>query len=110
MLCTDAKVRRMDPRQPPALYRWMATARQLEVVEQDRAARGEALFFVSSGGHEASAALALHLVPEDSLHVHYRDKALLIARGLSPKALLDTLLCKDQSPARGRQMSPFLQD
>lgn len=106
----DAKVRRMDLRQQLALYRWMATARQLEVVEQDLAARGEAFFFVSSGGHEANAAAALHLTPDDWLHCHYRDKALMIARGLSPKAFLDTLLCKQQGPSAGRQMSPFLQD
>jgi 2-oxoisovalerate dehydrogenase E1 component len=106
----DAKVRRMDPRQQLALYRSMATARQLESVEQDLAARGEAFFFVSSGGHEANAALAMHLLPADWLHCHYRDKALLIARGLSPKAFLDTLLCKQDGPSSGRQMSPFLQD
>lgn len=106
----DAKVRRMDPRQQLALYKAMATARQLEVVEQDLAARGEAFFFVSGGGHEATAALALHLTADDWLHCHYRDKALMLARGLPPKALFDTLLCKAEGPSSGRQMSPFLQD
>lgn len=100
----------MDSRHQLALYRAMAMARQLELVEQDLAARGEAFFFVSSAGHEANAALALHLSASDWLHCHYRDKALLIARGVSPKAFLDTLLCKHDAPARGRQMSPFLHD
>jgi 2-oxoisovalerate dehydrogenase E1 component len=100
----------MDSRQQLALYRSMAAARQLETVEQDLVARGEAFFYVSSAGHEANAALAPHLVTDDWLHCHYRDKALLIARGLSPKAFLDTLLCKEQAPSAGRQMSPFLSD
>jgi 2-oxoisovalerate dehydrogenase E1 component len=100
----------MDSRQQLALYRSMATARQLETVEQDLVARGEAFFYVSSAGHEANAALAPHLVADDWLHCHYRDKALLIARGLSPKAFLDTLLCKQEGPSAGRQMSPFLSD
>ncbi|HTN76734.1 MAG TPA: thiamine pyrophosphate-dependent enzyme [Pirellulaceae bacterium] len=100
----------MDPLQQLALYHAMATARRLETVEHDLSARGEAFFFVSSAGHEANAALALHLVADDHLHCHYRDKALLIARGLSPKAFLDTLLCKHDGPSRGRQMSPFLSD
>src|SRR5687768_9722936 len=99
----DAKVRRMESAQQLALYRAMATAQRLEAVEQDLCARGEAFFYVSSGGHEANAGLALHLTPDDYLHCHYRDKALLIARGLSPKAFLDTLLCKADGPSVGRQ-------
>ncbi len=98
----------MESLQQLALYHAMATARRLELVEQELVARGEAFFYVSSAGHEANAALALHLTPSDWLHCHYRDKALLIARGLSPKAFLDTLLCKQEGPSAGRQMSPFL--
>jgi 2-oxoisovalerate dehydrogenase E1 component len=88
----------------------MFAARRLDARERDLVNRGEAFFYVSSAGHEANAALAAHLTPADWLHCHYRDKALLLARGLPPEALLQTQLCKDAGPSRGRQMSPFVSD
>jgi 2-oxoisovalerate dehydrogenase E1 component len=90
------------------LYRIGRLARQLEEAEQELVKRGEAHFFVSSAGHEAMAALAPALIPSDWLHCHYRDRALLLSRGVSVRAFLDTLLCKDHAPARGRQMMPFM--
>lgn len=92
------------------LYRVGCLARRLEAVEQELVKRGEAHFFVSGAGHESIAALAPALTPSDWLHCHYRDRALLLARGVPVRAFLDTLLCKDSAPARGRQMTPFLHD
>jgi 2-oxoisovalerate dehydrogenase E1 component len=63
------------------LYRWMRTARCVDEMERELVARGEAFFQVSGAGHEASAALAPLLTRDDYLHCHYRDKALLLARG-----------------------------
>lgn len=92
------------------VYRAMVTARAVDQVEQQLTGRGEAFFHVSGAGHEASAALAPHLRPDDWLHCHYRDKALMIARGITPKAFFDALLCKDESHSRGRQMSAHMCD
>lgn len=64
------------------LHRIMVTARGIDRVELDLVRRGLAFFHVSGAGHEAIACLARHLLPADWLHVHYRDKALLVARGL----------------------------
>ena len=65
-----------------ALYSWMRTARRIDEMERELVARGEAFFHVSGAGHEAGAALAAFLVADDYLHCHYRDKALLLARGI----------------------------
>jgi 2-oxoisovalerate dehydrogenase E1 component len=92
------------------LYRVCCLARRLEDMEQELVKRGEAHFYVSGAGHEAVAALAPALSASDWLHCHYRDRALLLARGVSVRAFLDTLLCKDHAPARGRQMTPFMHD
>jgi 2-oxoisovalerate dehydrogenase E1 component len=92
------------------LYRAMVTARAVDRVELELTGRGEAFFHVSGAGHEASAALAPHLHAGDWLHCHYRDKALMIARGITPKAFFDALLCKDESHSRGRQMSAHMCD
>jgi 2-oxoisovalerate dehydrogenase E1 component len=98
----------METTQLLALYRAMFTARKVDDFEQQLTSRGEAFFNVSGAGHESSAALAFHLRDSDWLHCHYRDKALMIARGLNPAEFLDSLLCKDTSQSRGRQMSAFL--
>lgn len=88
----------------------MLTARRIDQVEREITNRGEAFFTVPGTGHEAIAALNLHLTPDDWLHCHYRDRALLIARGVAPKAFFDNLYCKDDSSSRGRQMAGFCSD
>ena len=100
----------MDRKQQQALYRAMFMARRIDELEHEITNRGEAFFHVPGSGHEAIAALALHLNSDDWLHCHYRDKALLIARGVTPRSLFDNLYCKDSSSSRGRQMSGFCSD
>ena len=90
------------------LYRWMYTMRCVDAMERELVARGEAFFHVSGAGHEASAALALHLRPGDYLHGHYRDKALMLAMGLPLREFFDSLLCNAASHSGGRQMSAHL--
>ena len=90
------------------LYRWMRTARRIDEIERELVARGEAFFHVSGAGHEASAALAPLLHPDDYLHCHYRDKALLLARGIPLVEFFDSLLCNAASQSSGRQMSAHL--
>lgn len=86
----------------------MYTARVIDRVEEESTARGEAFFQVSGAGHEGSIALLPHLIPEDYLHCHYRDKALLLGRGLTPRDFFDSLYCKDNSHSLGRQMSAHM--
>ena len=87
------------------LYRHMVLAREVDALEERIVSRGQAAFHVSGAGHEVVAAMAQHLQPVDWLHAHYRDKALMIARGLPLRALFDNLLCSAASVSRGRQMS-----
>jgi len=86
----------------------MRTARTIDETEHELIARGEAFFHVSSSGHEASAALASLLTPDDYLHCHYRDKALLLARGVPITEFFASLLCTGASHSRGRQMSAHI--
>ena len=65
------------------IYRSMLTARCIDDVEAEMTSGGEAFFHVSGAGHEGSAILNLSLIPEDWLHLHYRDKALLLAESAS---------------------------
>ncbi len=94
--------------QATALWQTMVTARWVDRVEMELVNRGEAFFHVGGAGHEASAALAAHLTPADWLHLHYRDKALMLARGIPASEFFHSLLCTAQSHSAGRQMSAHL--
>ena len=67
----------------------------IDELEEQAVRRGEAFFHVSGAGHEGSVAIAPHLIEEDYLHLHYRSKALAIARGLSVRNFFDMLFNKD---------------
>ena len=90
------------------LYRTMVTARVVDRVEVEFVNRGEGFFHVGGAGHEASAVLAPLLTSDDWLHLHYRDKALMIARGIPPEQFFHSLLCTAGSHSAGRQMSAHL--
>ena len=92
------------------LYMNMFSSREIDRIEESYTHRGEAFFHVSGGGHEAGAALAQYLKPEDWLHCHYRDKAMMLARGMAPVMFFHSLFNKDASHSRGRQMNAHMSD
>lgn len=91
-----------------ALYRAMVAARLADRMEMELVNRGEGYFHVGCAGHEAIAALNAWLVPDDWLSLHYRDKALMIARGLPVAEFFHSLICTGHSHSAGRQMSAHL--
>ena len=92
------------------LYTDMYSARTIDRIEESYTRRGEAFFHVSGGGHEASATLARHLHGDDWLHCHYRDKALMLSRGMDSVMFFHSLFNKDASHSRGRQMNAHMSD
>ena len=88
----------------------MAAARRLDELEARYVSNGEAFFHVSGAGHEASCVLASFLNESDWLHLHYRDKAFMLARGLAPEQFFHSLFCNAESHSAGRQMSAHLSD
>jgi 2-oxoisovalerate dehydrogenase E1 component len=114
-LCDRPPGRGADPVRPGRsqlceLYRTMLVARFVDEVEAEMTAAGEANFHVSGAGHEGSAVLQLSLTPADWLHLHYRDKALMLARGVPPVMFFHSALCNAASHSAGRQMSAHLSD
>lgn len=61
-------------------------------------------FQVSGMGHEALGAIALALREDDWLFPYYRDRALMLARGMSNYDLALAYLAKRGSSSGGRQM------
>ena len=88
----------------------MFTARTVDQHEASMIAQGEASFHVSGEGHEGSALLAEFLRPDDYLHLHYRDKALMVGRGMPVAQFFHSLLGTAASHSHGRQMSAHLSD
>lgn len=87
------------------LHRAMFLAREIDRVEQAYVKQGLAHFHVSGAGHESTALVADNLGPQDWLHLHYRDKALLVARGMPVVEFFRGLLATGPSHSAGRQMS-----
>ncbi len=86
----------------------MLTSRSIDRMEMELITRGEAFFHVGAAGHEGVAVLAQHLKASDWLHLHYRDKALMLARGLPIGQFFESLLCTKNSHSAGRQMSAHI--
>lgn len=103
---TDLRV--VDLTRVQELFRLTLTARWVDRVEMELVNRGEGFFHVGGAGHEATATLAAHLLPADWLHLHYRDKALMLARGVPAAQFFHSLLCTAASHSAGRQMSAHL--
>jgi 2-oxoisovalerate dehydrogenase E1 component len=61
-------------------------------------------FHVGGTGHEALGALALHLNEDDWLYPYYRDRALMLARGMDNYSLALAYFAKRGSSSGGRQM------
>ena len=87
------------------LHRAMFLAREIDRVEQAYVKQGLAHFHVSGAGHETTALVADYLGQQDWLHLHYRDKALLLARGMPIAEFFRGLLATGPSHSAGRQMS-----
>jgi len=87
------------------LHRAMFLAREVDRVEQSLIKQGLAHFHVSGAGHESTALIADYLGKQDWLHLHYRDKALMLARGMPLVEFFRGLLATGPSHSAGRQMS-----
>lgn len=66
--------------------------------------QGRGWFQVSGTGHEALAALSMAMEDGDYLFSHYRDRALLLARGMTNYELALAYFGKRNSSSAGRQM------
>ncbi len=86
------------------LYKHMVASRETDIVEFELVNSGEANFLATSKGHEGTVILNPFLIPSDWIHAHYRDKALLMARGVSTKMFFYSALAKAESHSCGRQM------
>lgn len=67
-------------------------------------------FQVSGMGHEALGAVALCLEPKDYIFPYYRDRAIMLARGITNYELALAYFAKRDSSSGGRQMPGHYSD
>ncbi|HVK03758.1 MAG TPA: thiamine pyrophosphate-dependent enzyme [Armatimonadaceae bacterium] len=101
-----------NPAAPPprALLHLMALSREGDRREGILLRQGKGWFQVSGMGHEPLAALAWALRPDDYIFPYYRDRALVLARGVSNYELALAYLAKRDSSSGGRQMPGHYSD
>jgi 2-oxoisovalerate dehydrogenase E1 component len=86
------------------LLRIMQVSREGDRREGILLRQSRGWFHVAGMGHEATAALAYLLQPQDYLFPYYRDRALCLARGLTNYDLALAYFGKAASSSAGRQM------
>jgi 2-oxoisovalerate dehydrogenase E1 component len=72
--------------------------------------QGKGWFQVSGMGHEALGTMAFCLGPEDYLFPYYRDRSLMLARGITNYELALAYFAKENSSSAGRQMPGHYSD
>ena len=82
----------------------MLNSRLNDEGEQALKRRGQGHFQMSSEGHEALAGVAFAMHPEDWLHPHYRDRAIVLGRGVTHEQFFLDFFSKEGGPSNGRQM------
>ena len=79
-------------------------SRHGDLREQNLNRQGKGHFHVSGMGHEALAALGFQLRDGDYIAGYYRDRALVLGRGVASRELALDYFAKRQGQSHGRQM------
>ncbi|MBV9009393.1 MAG: 2-oxo acid dehydrogenase subunit E2 [Verrucomicrobia bacterium] len=79
-------------------------SRHGDLREQSLNRQGKGHFHVSGMGHEALAAISIQMQPDDYIVPYYRDRALVLGRGVPSRQLALDYFAKAQGESHGRQM------
>src|SRR5437868_10588848 len=79
-------------------------SRHGDLREQSLNRQGKGHFHVSGMGHEGLAAISIQMQPDDFVVPYYRDRALVLGRGVSSRELAIEYFAKAKSESHGRQM------
>jgi 2-oxoisovalerate dehydrogenase E1 component len=92
------------------LLKTILESRHADLREQNLNRQGKGHFHVSGMGHEALAAIAILLGPDDYVVPYYRDRGLVLGRGMSTRELALEYFAKRDTGSRGRQMPSHYSD
>lgn len=99
-----AATTQLNKEQRRHLLRTMLESRLGDLREESLNRQGKGHFHVSGRGHEALSALGAQLRDSDFIVPYYRDRGLVMGRGLTTKHLALEYFAKRESASRGRMM------
>src|SRR2546422_7641621 len=82
----------------------MLESRHADLREQNLIRQGKGHFHVSGMGHEALAAVSIQMEPDDYVVPYYRDRGLVLGRGMTTRQLGLEYFAKRNTGSGGRQM------
>jgi 2-oxoisovalerate dehydrogenase E1 component len=85
-------------------------SRHADLREQNLNRQGKGHFHVSGMGHEALAGIAMQMEPDDYIVPFYRDRGLVLGRGLTTKQLALEYFAKRNTGSGGRMMPSHYSD
>ena len=94
----------LSPAEKLRLLTILLESRHGDLREQSLNRQGKGHFHVSGMGHEALAAISMQMQPDDFIVPYYRDRALVLARGVSSRQLAIDYFAKAKGESHGRQM------
>ncbi len=86
------------------LLRTILDSRHADLREQNLNRQGKGHFHVSGMGHEALAAVSIQMAPDDYIVSYYRDRGLVLGRGMTTRELGLEYFAKRNTGSGGRQM------
>ena len=85
-------------------------SRHADLREQNLIRQGKGHFHVSGMGHEALAAVSIQMEPDDYIVSYYRDRGLVLGRGMTTHQLGLEYFAKRNTGSGGRQMPSHYSD
>src|SRR5256714_7842617 len=92
------------------LLRIILESRHADLREQNLIRQGKGHFHVSGMGHEALAAVSIQMEPDDYIVSYYRDRGLVLGRGMTTRQLGLEDFAKRNTGSGGRQMPSHYSD
>ena len=100
-LCKEDKLR---------LLTLILESRHADLREQNLNRQGKGHFHVSGMGHEGLAAVSIQMEPDDYIVSYYRDRGLVLGRGMTTRQLGLEYFAKRNTGSGGRQMPSHYSD
>src|SRR5215471_13285495 len=92
------------------LLRIIFESRHADLREQNLIRQGKGHFHVSGMGHEALAAVSIQMETDDYIVSYYRDRGLVLGRGMTTRQLGLEYFAKRNTGSGGRQMPSHYSD
>src|ERR1700745_3336890 len=100
----------LDQQTKLRLLKTILESRHADLREQNLNRQGKGHFHVSGMGHEALAAISFQLQPDDYIVPYYRDRGLVLGRGVTTRQLGLEYFAKRETGSGGRMMPSHYSD